>query len=71
MNIQTIEVPQLGWSSDGETRRKAVSVVAPSWGLIEVTTREETAPRSRPIRGASSWRNDPMLRHAAKRRDNS
>jgi hypothetical protein len=46
-----------------------VTLPAPPWGEIDHDDRSATAPRTAPIRGASDWRRDPILRHADRRSD--
>lgn len=66
----THEVPIISiWSQD-TARRVAVTLPAPPMCItLNSDHRPETAPCARTIRGDAKWQNDPVLRHAATRKD--
>lgn len=46
-----------------------VTIPAPPWGALDRDDRSATRPRQPAIRGARTWQQDGILRHADKRRD--
>lgn len=65
-------VPSLAIQTTGQAggnHHSEISLPSPPWGAICRDDRSATAPSPRMVRGAHCWRDDPVLRHADKRRD--
>lgn len=67
--IQIAVTNQSGTHSSVQITPAMVTVPAPPWGALDQCDRSETAPRGRRILADRDWRQDPVLRHADKRKD--
>jgi len=62
MALQTV-------GQDGGNHAVQVSLAAPPWGSLDHDDRAATRPSQRRVTGKHTWLDDPVLRHADKRRD--
>lgn len=69
-------IAQLGGNVEGITAVKLISLPKPPWeGGFGTDSRDETKPRTAPVRGvfrvaSDPVQADPVLRHASTRKDN-